>query len=112
MTEVKREEFKKDPVYHRLYTELRKIHEVAEHTMKTLIESKHIPGFCEEATHFVVMQGKPSIFLQYAVTTWLNNEQFLVVIESIGVYDDFQEFEKARLTGLYSADEADIPNQN
>lgn len=112
MTEIKREEFKKDPIYHRLYTELRKIHKVAEHTMKTLIEGRHIPDFCEEATHFVVMQGKPSIFLQYVVSTWLVGREFKVVIDSIGIYDDYLEYEKARLTGLHSADEADIPNQN
>ena len=112
MVEVKREEFKQDPVYNRLYQELRKIHQVADHTMKTLIEGKHIPDFCEEATHFVVMQGKPSIFLQYTVATWLKEGTFPVRIESIGIYDDFLEYEKARLTGLYSADEADIPNQN
>lgn len=112
MTEFKRKECKEDPVLNRLFSELKKIHKVADHTIQTLIEGKHIPDFCEEAVHFVVMQGKTDIFLQYTVATWFKEGIFPVRIESIGIYDDFLEYEKARLTGLHSADEADIPNQN
>ena len=112
MVKINREEFKKDPVYRKLWQELKKAHEVAKHTMKTLIEGRHIPDFCEEATHFVIMQGKTDVFLHYDVSTWLVGREFQVRIDTIGIYDDFLEYEKARLTGLHSADEADIPNQN
>lgn len=109
MTEFKREFFKNDEVLGKLFKVIKERHEVAEHTKKVLLENKHIKDFCEEARHFVVMG---SLFIHYDVASWYHPSGALVKIESIGVYDDFLEYEKARSYQLYKAEKKDIPNIN
>jgi hypothetical protein len=117
MVEILRKAFKgdkADPVFKKLYVAIKQCHVTAEHTKKVLIKNKHIKDFCEEATHFMVLLDAPQIFLQYEVHSWYTNGHVSIKIVSIGIYDDFMEYEKARLSGLHSAPpgDADIPNIN
>jgi len=113
MTEFKREWFK-DEVIGKLFEAIKKQHKVADHTTRVLYENRNIKDFCEQARHFVVLGGntKP-LYIHYDVASWFHNlNGALVSIESIGVYDDFMEYETARMRGLHSGAKADIPNIN
>jgi hypothetical protein len=113
MTEFDREFFKTDPVFHKLYMIIKEHHKVAKHTEKTLYEGRHIPDFCEEARHFTELPGLKPIYIHYDVASWWKEPAGVQVrIESIGVYDNFMEYETARMRGLHSGKEADIPNIN
>ena len=114
MTEFKRDFFKNDPqVMGKLHQHLVKIHKVAPHTEKVLIENRHVEDFCEESRHFVILDGTPQIYLHYDVATWFKKPNGVqAVIDSIGVYDDFMEYETARMKGLHSGRSANIPNIN
>ena len=114
MTEFPRDFFINDPeVLGKLHQLLIKNHKVAEHTKKVLLENRHIKDFCEEARHFTIMPGKNPIYLHYDVATWFKEPNGIqMVIDSIGVYDDFIEYEKARMYQLHKAQHKDIPNIN
>lgn len=113
MTEFKREFFKTDPVFSQLFERLKEIHKVANHTEKNLIENRHIKDFCEEARHFVVLGDKNPVFIHYDVASWFKEPNGVrVTFNSIGVYDNFLEYETARMRGLHSGRGADIPNIN
>jgi hypothetical protein len=113
MTEFKRDFFKHDPVMYKLYMIIKANHKVAEHTRRTLLKNKHIKDFCEQARHFVMMPGDPPLYIHYDVASWYNSDHGAAVkIESIGVYDDFMEYERARLKGIHSTKGSDIPNIN
>lgn len=113
MTEFNRDFFKSDPVFFKLFTLLKEMHKVADHTEKTLFDNRHIKDFCEEARHFVMMPGKTILYIHYDVASWWKEPAGVsVIIESIGVYDDFMEYETARMKGLHSGRSAYIPNIN
>lgn len=113
MTEFDREFFKTDPVFHKLFMILKEHHKVAEHTQKNLYEGRYIPDFCEEARHFTMLPGEKPIYLHYDVASWWKDPAGVQVrIETIGVYDDFMEYETARMRELHSAERKDIPNIN
>ena len=113
MTEFDREFFKTDPVFSKLHSILKEHHKVADHTQRTLYENRFTKDFCEEARHFTILPGRNQIFLHYDVASWwLEPDGIVVKIESIGVYDNFMEYETARMRGLHSGKKADIPNIN
>jgi hypothetical protein len=113
MTEFNRDFFKHDPVLYKLYEIIKRGHVVADHTKRTLTENKHIKDFCEEARHFMELPGLKPIYIHYDVSSWYHEPEGAVIkIESIGVYDDFMEYTTARLKGLHSTKNADIPNIN
>jgi hypothetical protein len=98
MEEFDRKFFKNDPVFYQLYQILKRNHRVPQHTVKTLVKNRHIKDFCEESTHFVELPGDKPIYLHYDVASWYHHKPagIQVRIESIVVYDDFLEYEKAR----------------
>jgi hypothetical protein len=96
MEEFKREFFKNDPVFYKLFQIIKKNHRVAKHTIKVLNQNKHIKDFCEEARHFVELPGEKPLYIHYDVASWYGPRGPLIRIESIGVYDDFIEYEIAR----------------
>jgi hypothetical protein len=112
MTEFKREFFKTDPVFSKLFDVIKRNHKVAEHTGKVLYENRHIKDFCEEARHFVLMPGNPPLHIHYDVASWYHPAGATVKIDSIGVYDDFLEYETARVKQLHAAESKDIPSSN
>lgn len=114
MTEFKRDFFINDPeVMGKLHKALVDAHRVANHTEKVLIENRHIKDFCEESRHFTILPGRNPIYLHYDVATWFKEPMGVqAVIDAIGVYDDFMEFEKARMFQLHRAQHKDIPNIN
>lgn len=113
MTEFKREVFINDPVISKLFEIIKRYHKVADHTERVLYKNKHVKDFCEEARHFTEMPGKNPLYIHYDVSSWFKHPAGVVVkIESIGVYDDFMEYTTARLKGLHSGSESDIPNIN
>lgn len=111
MTEFTREMCKNDPeVLGKLFDAVKKIHKPADHTEKVLLDNKHIKDFCEEARHYVVMG---SLFIHYDVASWYKHpNQVQIRIDSIGVYDDFMEYEKHRMFNLHKAQNKNIPNIN
>jgi hypothetical protein len=68
--------------------------------------------FCEISRCFVMMEGKPAIFIHYDVSSWYHKDGASVRIDTIGVYDDFMEYEKARTHQLHRSTHKDIPNLN
>lgn len=114
MTEFPRSVFKNDPeVLGKLHEAIVKQHKVANHTEKVLLENQHVKDFCEEARHFLILDGKPQLYLHYDVASWFKEPMGVqVTIDSIGVYDDFMEFEKAKNYQLHKAQNKDIPNIN
>ncbi len=86
-----------------LYEVIKKKHHVATHTKKVLYMNRHVKDFCEEARHFVLMDLKPPIYLHYDVTSWYHSSSGVVIkIERIAIYDNFNEYEAARLRGLHT----------
>ena len=113
MIEITRKEFKKDPVFRKVYRLIKANHKVAKHTMKVLIENRKVKDFCEEARHFAILQGGNPLYVHYDVSSWYQaKDRAMVKIESIGFYDNFIEYEIARARGLHSTDKSDIPNIN
>jgi hypothetical protein len=113
MIEIPRDIFKTDPVFGQLYEGIKRNHKVAEHTKKSLIENKHIQGFTEESRVFVMVGNIDPIFIHYdAHSQYRENDHVVVRIESIGIYDNFMEYESARMKELHSTKGADIPNIN
>jgi len=58
MIEISREDFKKDPVFRKLFEALRSRHEVAKHTEKVLYDNRHIKDFCEEASPILCIPSR------------------------------------------------------
>lgn len=113
MIEFSREILKTDPIMNKLFESVKRNHKVADHTERVLIKNKHVKDFCEQARHFLVIAGVPEMYIHYDVASWFKAPMGVVVkIESIGVYDDFMEYETARMRGLHSGRSADIPNIN
>ena len=113
MVEFDRNMLKNDPVMNQLFEIVKKNHKVAEHTKRVLLKNKHIKDFCEEARHYSEMPGKKPIYLHYDVASWFKEPMGVQIkIESIGIYDDFMEYNTARMRGLHSGRSADIPNIN
>ena len=113
MTEFKSEDFNEFPAIQTLKNIILKNHKVADHTVKTLYKNRKIKDYCEEARHFVMFPGKPALFVYYDVSSWYKHPgQALVKIESIGVYDDYLEYESARMKGLHSGNPASGNNLN
>lgn len=112
MTEFNRDFFKNDRVFRKLYEIIKARHVVADHTAKTLYDNRNIKDFCETSRVFVYMEGKPAMFIHYDVASWYHKQGARIRIESIGVYDDFMEYEKARMFQLHKSQSKDIPNIN
>ncbi len=113
MIEFKRNQFIDDPVFGKLHEVIKQNHKVAEHTRKVLLKNKRVKDFCEEARHFVELSADKPLYIHYDVLSWFKRPNRVEVrIESIGVYDDLLEYEVARLKGLHSSKESDIPNIN
>lgn len=102
MTEFTRAFCKNDPeVMGKLFEIIRKNHRVADHTERVLLQNAHIKDFCEEARHFSMLPGKKPIWLHYDVASWFKPPMGVqVTIERIGIYDDFFEYEKARMANI------------
>jgi len=113
MIEIDRPTFKSDPIWRKLFESLRDQHKVADHTENTLLENKHTKDFCVESRQFIVIDRAPQIYLHYDTANWFKEPMGVQVrIESIGIYDDFMEYEKARMFQLHRAQSKDIPNIN
>lgn len=113
MTEFKRDFFRVDPVLSKLYEFIKQNHRVADHTQRVLFENRTVKDFCQEARHFVVLSGNKALYIHYDVSSWWKDPAGVHLrIDSIGVYDDFIEYETARLRGLHSGNKSDIPNIN
>ena len=97
MIEYPRKFFKADHVMGRLFAIIKQRHRPAKHTVDILEKNKHIENFCEEARHYVLMPGKPDLHIHYDVESWYHPDGALCKIISIGVYDNFLEYEKARI---------------
>jgi hypothetical protein len=111
MIEIKREEFKKDKLFSKVHEELKKIHKVPDYTIECLMKNRHIKDFCEESRHFVLMHGKEDLYLHYDVFTWILGKTLPIRVDAITFYDDFEEYEAARVGQLYSAKDANIPDE-
>lgn len=113
MIEIKRKEFKKDPIWNKLFELIKSNHKVATHTERTLRKNKHIKDFCEEARHFMILPSTNPVYLHYDVATWWKEPNGVSIkFESIGVYDDIHEYELARYGHLNSTKDSDQNNLN
>lgn len=113
MVEFPRKFFTKDKVFGKLHQLIKQNHRVAEHTRRVLFKNKDVKDFCEEARHFVELPGKNPIYIHYDVASWFKAPNGVQIrVESIGIYDDFLEYETARMKQLHSGKKSDIPNIN
>lgn len=113
MIEISREEIKADEAYVQLLGIILQNHRVATHTENILFKNKHVKDFCECSRHFIVMNIETPLFIHYDVNSWFMRPNGIQLrIESIGIYDDFMEYESARLKGIHGSEKADIPNIN
>lgn len=113
MIELFREEIKADEVYNQLLAAILSNHKVTNHTENVLLKNKHIKDFCECSRHFIMINSDKPLFIHYDVNSWFKHPNGVQLrIESIGIYDDFMEYESARLKGLHGSEKADIPNIN
>lgn len=104
--------WKDDEVIGKIYKIIKKNHKVAEHTKKVLMDNADIKDFCEEARHFIILGESKPLHIHYDVASWYQDGAALIKIESIGVYDDFLEYEVARLKGIHSTKNSDGGNLN
>lgn len=113
MIELQRDEIKEDKVFNELLQFIISKHKPAYHTRKVLIQNKYVKDFCECSKHFVMITGEKPLFIHYKVFSWFKHPNGIKrKIESIGVYDDFIEYESSRLKALHSSNKSDIPNIN
>jgi hypothetical protein len=112
MIKIERQELKSDSTYRQLREALAQQHRPAQHTIKTLTENRDIENFCETSMHFVEMPGKSAIYLSYECCSWFKEKHILVRIESITIYDDWNEYNRIRFTELNGADQANFPEMN
>ena len=111
MIEIQREIFVEDEVFKMVYLFLKENHKVAEHTKKVLLDNKNIKDFCEESRHFIMVEGP--FYIHYDISSWFKEPYGVSVrIDTIAFYDNFMEYEKARITQLHKAEKKDIPNIN
>ncbi|UCD07276.1 MAG: hypothetical protein JSW41_05650 [Candidatus Aenigmatarchaeota archaeon] len=109
-----RKEIKADPVLRQLLELIKHNHKVPDYTVKELIKHNH-PEMCQQTSHFAILPGKNQVFISYEMSTWYKHPgEFLTRVDSVTVYEDFMEYEKARQTGFKNAppDGRDIPNIN
>lgn len=66
---------------------------VPEYVLKDLIENREIENFCIQIKMFTTISD---LCLDYEISHWLVEESVNVVIDSIGVYEDFGEFQEER----------------
>lgn len=114
MTKIEPKDFKREGIV-KVYDAIVKGHVVAKHTIVQLMDNKHVKNFCVVSRHFCLLNlsTKETMFCHYDMSHWLkNNLQIVGSIDSIKLYDDFMEYEKARLSQLHGAKDADIPNIN
>jgi hypothetical protein len=113
MEEFSREFFKNDEVMGTLFQLIKNNHKIASHTVKVLSDNRHIKDFCEESRHFMFLPGEKPLYIHYDVSSWYQEpEGAAIKIESIGVYDDYLEYEVARLKGVHSTSESEGANLN
>lgn len=113
MIEFSRKEIKNEPRLKPLYDLLKKRHRVANHTKKILLRNKDIKDFCEESRHFAMLPLDDPIYMHYDVANWYQKpDKVAIRIEAIAVYDNFAEYESARVKQLHNASDADIPGLN
>ena len=98
MIKVKREEFKSDPIFQKVYEVVKRNHVSANHTINTLIENRDIKDFCEISCHFAVIP--PNLPISYEAWSWLENSRVLIKIESITFYDNDTEYMVERAKGM------------
>lgn len=109
MVTIRRGKFLIDPVFRKLYEIIKRNHKVASHTEKVLIENQKTPGFTEIARHFSLLPGRNPIYLEYEVESQLKSENIVnVKFTLINIYDDYMEYETARMKSLHSG----VPNDN
>lgn len=90
MTTIERKDLKIDPVFAQMHEIVKNNHKVAEHTKKVLLKNKDVKDFCEEARHFVIMEGKEPLFIHYDVSSWFKKPNGVQVrIESVTIYEDY-----------------------
>ncbi len=115
MTEFTREFFKNDVVFFKLWTLLKSKHRVPKHEIETHEQNKYTKDFCVMSRNFFVLpedEKAKAIYLHYDTASWLKENGILVVIEKIGVYDNYVEYQVERMKGLHSGRPSDIPTSN
>lgn len=115
MIEITRAEFKEDPVFNAVFEVIKRNHVVPEHTKTVLVKNGNVKDFCVEARHFAILGDKPSdsYYIHYDVSNWYNSDSEVQVrFEKIAFYNNFQQYESARLRALHSSIHVDGVNLN
>jgi hypothetical protein len=112
MITIERSVFKTDPVYKIVYKAILANYRPATHTVNILLANKHVKDFCEESRHFAELPGNPPLYIHFDVSSWYDPKGAVTKIERIGIYDNYQEYQPARLRTLHSTIHSDGVNLN
>ena len=111
MKVISRKEFLKDPVYRMIFEAIRDNHKTPKHAQENLIKYQNVKDICNRTRSFIQITGDLP-FIHYDTLSWIEKDSIIFRIESIGFYDDFLEYNVARLKQLNSAEQAFIPENN
>lgn len=117
MITFQRAEIKADPALNNLLVAILKHHKTPDHTVKHLIELKHVDDVCEVTTIFGKLPQAKSkgdfVYLSYEVSTWIKPldkpepdqfpYHFPTRVESITLYENFVEYETTRVREISAA---------
>lgn len=99
---IERADLKNEPEFRDLFYLVKRQHEVADHTIKLLLENSHIENFCVQDKHFAVIDQN-QFFISYDTNSWHSPpDQAVVRINRVTIYDDYSEYESHRLKCLYA----------
>lgn len=102
MVEFEREFFINDPVIGKVHEMIKEIHQVPDHTRTRLEETNQLGDIFIKSRHYVHMALKSDYYLHYDAESWFDPEPTISVrITSITFYDNWQEYEPARLRMLH-----------
>lgn len=108
MREFTKDDAANNPILNEIIQSIRENHNIPDDTQRLLFNNRHIKNFCEQRRHFAIIDnGVKSLFIHYDMDTWYQDNRFLVKINKIGLYNDFIEYESARIQTLQSSSRAD-----
>ncbi len=106
---IERAELKADPIWNKLMHVILRNHTTPSHTVKNLLNLRHIKNVCEETTKFVVVGDKEDgeFFISYDFATWIQPDEdpirFPTRIERVRIFEDFVEYESTRVREISAA---------
>ena len=116
MERYTRAEIKSDEVLNKLLQLILSKHITPMHTVKNLMDLRHVPDICEETVMFAELPAEgehKAIYISYEFSTWVdttsdpNQIKFPTRVDAITLYEHFVEYETTRVKQLSNASRED-----